>query len=136
MPDSRQRLLDFMTTPQPIRLSIGSMSCAGCVAAVEKALNAVVGVESATVNFAEHTAEVEGGFSTDALIKAVVDAGYEAALLQSEEDTEEKPIAFGLKALMMNVVVEDEEGVMDKLEESIGSVPGVQNAKVVTLTKL
>jgi elongation factor 1-beta len=51
-------------------------------------------------------------------------------------NAEEKPIAFGLKALVMNVVVEDEEGIMDKLEETISSVPGVQNAKVVTLTKL
>ncbi len=51
-------------------------------------------------------------------------------------NTEEKPIAFGLKALLMNVIVEDEEGIMDKLEDTIGSVPGVQNAKVVSLTKL
>lgn len=52
------------------------------------------------------------------------------------QHTEEKPIAFGLKALLMNVIVEDEEGIMDKLEDTIGSVPGVQNAKVVSLTKL
>ena len=50
------------------------------------------------------------------------------------EQTEIKPIAFGLKALVMNVLVEDSEGIMDKLEEMIGSVEGVQNAKVVTMT--
>ena len=49
---------------------------------------------------------------------------------------EEKPIAFGLKALMMIVVVEDAEGIMDRLEETIGSIQDVQSAKVVTLTKL
>jgi elongation factor 1-beta len=49
---------------------------------------------------------------------------------------EERPIAFGLKALAMNVVVEDTEGVMDRLEQAIGGVDGVQNAKVVGLTKL
>ena len=65
-----------MTASQPIRLSIGSMSCAGCVAAVEKALQSVAGVDSAAVNFAEHTAEVRGDVDTAALCKAVVDAGY------------------------------------------------------------
>ena len=50
------------------------------------------------------------------------------------EQTEIKPIAFGLKALVMNVVVEDQEGIMDRLEEEIDSVEGVQNAKVVTMT--
>jgi len=50
------------------------------------------------------------------------------------EQTEIKPIAFGLKALVMNVVVEDQEGIMDRLEEEIASVEGVQNAKVVTMT--
>ena len=36
------------------------MSCAGCVATVENALNSVPGVVEASVNFAEHTAEVSG----------------------------------------------------------------------------
>lgn len=75
------------------RFSIGGMSCAGCVASVEKALAGVAGVTESAVNFAEHTAEVEGDFATEAVVKAVVDAGYEAALLQSEEDTEEKEAA-------------------------------------------
>lgn len=73
--------------------SIGGMSCAGCMASVEKALKNVDGVESSSVNFAEHTAEVEGDFSVEALIQSVVDAGYEAALLKSEDDTIEKEAA-------------------------------------------
>ena len=52
------------------------------------------------------------------------------------QSTEEIPVAFGLKALQMTVVVEDKEGIMDKLEEIIGGIPGVQNAKVASLTKL
>lgn len=89
----RQRILlciYSMSKPDTIRLSIGSMSCAGCVASVEKALQQVDGVESARVNFAEHTAEVEGTAPVAVLIKAVVDAGYEAAELQTAEDTETK----------------------------------------------
>jgi len=73
--------------------SIGGMSCAGCVASVEKALKNVEGVTSSSVNFAEHTAEVEGDYLPESLIKSVIDAGYEAALLQSEEDTAEKEAA-------------------------------------------
>ncbi len=52
------------------------------------------------------------------------------------EQVEVKPIAFGLKALMMNIVVEDEEGIMDRVEQDIGSVPGVQNARVFALNKI
>ena len=50
------------------------------------------------------------------------------------EQTEIKPIAFGLKALMMNVLVEDSEGIMDKLEAEIAEVEGVQNANVINMT--
>ncbi len=75
------------------RFSIGGMSCAGCVASVEKALAAVAGVHSAVVNFAEHTADIEGDFSTEFLIKSVKEAGYEAALLESEDDSAEKEAA-------------------------------------------
>ncbi len=75
------------------RFSIGGMSCAGCVASVEKALQTVAGVESSAVNFAEHTADIEGNFSVDDLIKTVQDAGYDAALLESEEDNTEKEAA-------------------------------------------
>ena len=52
------------------------------------------------------------------------------------EQVEIKPVAFGLKALMMNIVVEDEEGMSDKLEQDIGSVEGVQNARVYALNKI
>jgi len=63
------------------RLSISGMSCAGCVAGVENALNSVDGVETAAVNFAEHTANVSGNVTAEALVKAVRDAGYDAAEL-------------------------------------------------------
>ena len=52
------------------------------------------------------------------------------------EQVEIRPIAFGLSALMMNIVVEDEEGMMDRVEQDIASVPGVQNARVFALNKI
>lgn len=80
-----------------VRLSIGGMSCAGCVASVERALQAVPGVQQASVNFADHSASVKAAeknpVKTAALIKAVVDAGYAAAELQGAEDASEKAAA-------------------------------------------
>jgi Cu+-exporting ATPase len=69
------------------------MSCAGCVAAVEDALKAVPGVASASVNFAEHTAEVGGAVEVSVLIGAVQAAGYDAAELRGAEDQAEKEAA-------------------------------------------
>ena len=74
------------------RLSIAGMSCAGCVASVEKALQAVTGVQSASVNFAEHTAQVSGDVAVEELITAVKAAGYDAAELRGKEDEAEKEI--------------------------------------------
>jgi len=71
-------------------LSIGGMSCAGCVNAVETALRKVTGVTEATVNFAEHTAMVEGEVVDNQLVQAVTDAGYQAAVLRGTDDEEQK----------------------------------------------
>jgi len=73
-----------------IRLSVSGMSCAGCVASVENALKTVGGVNSASVNFAEHTAIVSGNFNVESLLTAVKDAGYDAAELTNQEDESEK----------------------------------------------
>lgn len=63
-------------------LAIDGLRCAGCVSNVEKALISVPGVHSASVNFAEHTARVEGSAATADLIKAVSDAGYKASEIE------------------------------------------------------
>jgi Cu+-exporting ATPase len=83
-----------MTSPaRTFRLSIGGMSCAGCVATVEKALQAVPGVTESAVNFAEHTASVTGSADAATVIAAVVAAGYEAAELKSRADEHGKEAA-------------------------------------------
>lgn len=75
------------------RLSISGMSCAGCVATVENALKTVPGVTEAAVNFAEHTATVQGNVDAKALEAAVTAAGYGAAELRGVEDESEKEAA-------------------------------------------
>ena len=79
-----------MTEGSVIHLSVSGMSCAGCVASVHKALLAVPGVTSAEVNFAEHTAQVAGEVRPEALVQAVVAAGYGAAEMTGPEDLSER----------------------------------------------
>lgn len=71
-----------------LHLSINGMSCAGCVASVEKTLKSVVGVDKAEVNFAEHSAMVYGDVSEDELIKAIVLAGYDASLFPEDNNND------------------------------------------------
>jgi len=61
-------------------LTITGMTCASCVAHVEKALKKVPGVDSVAVNLATEEARVEGDADVAALIMAVDDAGYGASI--------------------------------------------------------
>ncbi|WP_219702047.1 heavy metal translocating P-type ATPase [Marinomonas lutimaris] len=72
------------------QFSIGGMTCAGCVNTVQKALSNSADVVSADVNFANHTAQVITKGSSDALIKAVEDSGYQASLILDAEKSEEE----------------------------------------------
>ncbi|MGS1009143.1 heavy metal translocating P-type ATPase [Achromobacter anxifer] len=69
-----------------IELSVTGMTCASCVGRVEKALKAVPGVNSASVNLATERASITaaGGVPASALIQAVAKAGYEAKPLAAE----------------------------------------------------
>lgn len=46
-----------------------------------------------------------------------------------------EPIAFGLKALVGDFLLEDAEGQMDKLEESIKAVDGVGEIEVMNISR-
>lgn len=59
---------------------VTGMSCAACQARVEKAVNAVEGVESCAVSLLTNSMGVEGSASPEAIIKAVEVAGYGASL--------------------------------------------------------
>lgn len=62
-------------------LSIEGMTCASCVGRIERALAGVKGVRSTHVNLATERATVEGTASPEDLVKAVENAGYDAALI-------------------------------------------------------
>ncbi len=64
-----------------IRLNIDGMTCMHCVKAVTEALSAVNGVEGTPkVALDPGNALVEGNASTEELIAAVKQAGYQASL--------------------------------------------------------
>jgi Cu+-exporting ATPase len=71
-----------------VDLAVGGMTCASCVARVEKKINKVAGA-TATVNLATEQAHVELTADVDpaALVKAVESAGYTATVMRSSAAT-------------------------------------------------
>ncbi len=111
------------------RLSIAGMSCAGCVSTVETALRKVPGVTQATVNFAEHTAQVVGEVAANQLIKAVKDAGYDATELRGAADESEKEAAEQAhhRRLVRNTAVAGTLALPLMLGEMAGWLPDLHN---------
>lgn len=72
------RDLGYEVPLRTLTLSIGGMSCASCVAKIEKGLHGVPGVVRATVNLATETATVETlpGIRVDEVRRAVEAIGY------------------------------------------------------------
>ena len=68
------------------KYNITGMSCAACQAHVEKAVGKVPGVESVSVSLLTNSMGVEGSASSEAIVKAVEDAGYGAAVQGAEEN--------------------------------------------------
>ena len=65
---------------QVLDLEVEGMTCASCVGRVERALLAVPGVASASVNLATERAQVSGAAEAGALIAAIEGVGYHARL--------------------------------------------------------
>jgi P-type Cu+ transporter len=72
---------------ETIELGVGGMTCASCVAHVERALKAVPGVIEASVNLATERASVRalsGPGLADRLRRAVTEAGYEPRRIETD----------------------------------------------------
>jgi len=101
----------FQVPSEVKELSIAGMTCASCVARVEKVLARVPGVASAQVNLATERASVDlkfGAASVHDLIAAVEKAGYgaqEAATGAAAEDRERTAREAELKALGRDVLM-------------------------------
>ncbi len=75
------------------QFNITGMSCAACVARVEKAVNSVDGVNSCSVSLLTNSMGVEGNVDPQKIILAVENAGY-GATLKSEESVLSKADAL------------------------------------------
>ncbi len=76
-----------------IKLSIEGMTCDHCTRTVKKALEAVPGVASASVDLASNSAEATlsgDQIEADLLVNAVVDAGYQARINVPSEKSEDR----------------------------------------------
>ncbi len=67
-----------------VQYNVTGMSCAACSARVEKAVSAVSGVTSCSVSLLTNSMGVEGNADPQAVISAVVNAGYGASLKTAE----------------------------------------------------
>ncbi len=76
---------------EPVRLRVEGMTCGGCVARVERALQSVPGVSQARVNLSSQlaTIEMEGKSVPQAkLIEAIRSVGYDAEAVRPGGDTQ------------------------------------------------
>ncbi len=111
----------FPAAPLPLRLQVKGMTCASCVARVEKALAKVPGVRAASVNLATEEAAIDADASLrpDALEAAVRKAGYEVV-------TQETTLQVGDMTCASCVA---------RVEKALARVPGVLSASVNLATE-
>ena len=109
------RALSTSAAGRTLRVPIQGMDCASCAARIERALSAVPGVESATVNFAaeEATISLAPGAAPD-LAAAVRDIGYRVR---------EREIELAIEGMHCASCVQ-------KVERALAAQPGVLTATV------
>ncbi|WP_392558644.1 heavy metal translocating P-type ATPase [Orbus mooreae] len=110
------------------QLIVEGMSCASCVGRVEKALNKVDGVVSASVNVATERATVQTAheINMDSLFKAVEDAGYHAIAPPSEDDEQQVILSIGEMSCASCV---------NRIEKALNKVAGVKSTQVNLATE-
>jgi Cu+-exporting ATPase len=103
-------------------LPVEGMTCASCVARVEKALARVEGVSRASVNLATKAASVTADpkrAAPEKLVSAIRDCGYEVPLEKTEFPVEGMTCA----------------SCVSRVEKALASVPGVLSASVNLATQ-
>ncbi|WP_080415047.1 heavy metal translocating P-type ATPase [Burkholderia ubonensis] len=119
----------------PIELEIEGMTCASCVARVEKALAGVPGVTRASVNLATERATVDaaGGVTTAQLVDAVRQAGYQATPVAEPEPAIAPDAALG--AIELDIGGMTCASCAGRVEKALSNVPGVARASVNLATE-
>ena len=114
-----------------LELKISGMSCTNCVKAIEKALKAVPGIDSIKIALLAEKAEIvfDGAVLTsEAIVQAVEGLGYHAQPVSSRAMSE--PIS---NSYLFTVAGMSCTSCVNKIERSLGGLPGVQLAKVSLL---
>lgn len=89
------------------RIGVRGMTCASCVARVERAVQALPGVIGATVNLGTESATVEylpESVSRERIAQAIREAGYEPAAQEQAPDAAEARQALELEGLRRDLV--------------------------------
>ncbi|SDW74608.1 Cu2+-exporting ATPase [Lachnospiraceae bacterium KHCPX20] len=71
--------------------NVDGMTCAACVAHVEKAVKGVAGVEEVSVSLLTNSMQVEGAVDSALICQAVEKAGYHARVKHSSDEENGKP---------------------------------------------
>ena len=92
------------------KYEVGGMMCAACSVRVEKAVNAVEGVESCNVNLLMNSLSVEGTADSKAVMAAVKKAGYtikeeKEGKKEETDKAEENPVKPLIKRLVASSLV-------------------------------
>ncbi|KVU40593.1 copper-transporting ATPase [Burkholderia ubonensis] len=119
----------------PIELEIEGMTCASCVARVEKALAGVPGVTRTSVNLATERATVDAaaGVTTAQLVDAVRQAGYQATPVAEPEPAIAPDAALG--AIELDIGGMTCASCAGRVEKALANVPGVARASVNLATE-
>ena len=113
--------------PQQVELEIEGMHCASCVGRVERALESVAGVESASANLAAGRATAVGrGIHADELSKAMSDAGYGARV---------RPADNGLARGVLDLEGMHCASCVASIEGALTGLEGVTDANVNLATR-
>ncbi len=99
----------FSVPEQVIKLSIDGMTCASCVARVEKAVAKVPGVSAVSVNLADETARVTvGAIGAAEIVRAVSKTGFGARVIENVEAFgagEDAKVALRLRRDIINLAL-------------------------------
>jgi elongation factor 1-beta len=70
-------------------------------------------------------------YPTEKITEAIPDHVPEGVRLSAAEV---KPLAFGLKVIEATFVMEDSEGMIDRLEQALTEIPGLQSVETSSVT--
>jgi Cu+-exporting ATPase len=113
---------DRSSADQACKIHINGMTCTSCSSTIESALQAIPGVQKAQVALATEEAEVHHNprtVSYNQLLQAIEDAGFEAILISTGDDSISK-IELKVDGL------DTDDHTVGMIEKSLQSLPGVQ----------